>query len=963
MKRIVNILFLLFILITSINYAQLRLEGIKREALKHMQNGRFGDAIDQLNKFIAADPRNPEGYYLRGLCREKREEYAYGREDYRKAIKLDNNYTEAHKALERLKKVWYEILYDKIEGHKRDIAVNPQNPYYYLEIGKAYRWLEEWEKAEEWYDKYLAMDKDASPDEIIRYTIILTETRHIYKGWLKLKEYTERYPDDWRLWSRFGWFSNWLGKYKIAEDAFLKALAFKPFFKEAQDGLDVARREAYVTIYSEDYNGNDNYRRKEYPIDKYYRIVRSNPDDSESRFKLVELLIEHERYEEAYQQLQILQEDHSDDERFVNYWDIVTQYRKKVFEEKVTESLAKLSEDKYNKQATLDLAGYYSSLSAYDDAEKLLLDYLNKFPDDNDARYKLAKIYSEDGKFQEGLLQTDTLLANDPSNNKYKLLTAQLNIWTSSDLAKAESLLMDVLADEPDNLYALISAGTLYFQLDNFEKAEEYLLRAENIQKDNPELFELRAMIESEKIRIAEQKLLEKLDEGREIASNGDCETALPYYEEYLDKYPDNYQLQAEYADILVCADRYEEALDIYDRLLDDQYDVELDKRRAKIYYWSGDTLSALDSFERLVREDPEDLEMQLYLGDSYARMHEYAKARDVYLALRERAPESYIINQRLEWLPPEYQETTTLGRIFSGVTNYLFSYMTLNPFSNYFNDNLGFEYYYYGGQLGIGFTKYVSLGGALYQGRVNNTTNSFQGFGFSTIKGLLFIHPFNELTISLGYGKVNSPGIINKFIYEGNISAEPLQNLKLGLRYEHNDGVFHLYSNELINRRIPSNILRFDGQYRMRTGLLLKTYYSLIWTNKNKYEKENIGNIFQGRIGKYFTTDLAFGYEYHFEDFKYNSSLYYTPQTYYSHSIWGLWQVFRNQLWDFKLEGKLGYVPQSDFIIREAKAEASYYILKNLRLGATAYLSSSVQYFTAYSSGAFYVNLFWSVY
>jgi cytochrome c-type biogenesis protein CcmH/NrfG len=39
----------------------------------------------------------------------------------------------------------------------------------------------------------------------------------------------------------------WLGKYRNAENAFRTALQFKPFFKEAQDGLDQATREAYVT--------------------------------------------------------------------------------------------------------------------------------------------------------------------------------------------------------------------------------------------------------------------------------------------------------------------------------------------------------------------------------------------------------------------------------------------------------------------------------------------------------------------------------------------------------------------------------------------------------------------------------------------------------------------------------------------------------------------------------------------
>ncbi len=962
MKRVVHILFLLLVLTPFAIQAQLRLEGIKREALKHIQNGRYGDAIDQLNKYIAADPRNPEGYYLRGLCREKRQEYAYGREDYRKALKLDNGYTEAREALERLKRTWYENLYDKIEGLKRDIAVNPKNPYPYLEIGRAYQWLEEWEKAEEWYDKYLAMDKNASPDEIIRYSIILTETHHIYKGWLKLKEYTERFPEDWRLWSRFGWFSNWLGKYKIAEKAFLNALNIKPYFKEAQDGLDVARREAYVTIYSEDYNGNGR-RAKEYPIDRYYRILHNNPDDDEKRFNLVELLIQHDRYEEAHQQLKILAEKHSEEERYKNLWETVESYRKRFFEEKITEALSVLSDEPYNKEATLKLAQYFRSLSAYHEAEELLKKYLLKFDNDDEARYLYAKILSEDGQFQQALVQADTLMELAPDNLDYQLLTAQLNIWGNKDLDKAEKLLKNVLENRPNDQIALIAAGTLNFQLDNFDLAEEFARRAEEIDPKNPDLLELKTMLELERIRQEENKYIESLNKGREIAKNGDCESALPLYEEYLDKFGDDYQVQVEYASILVCANHFSEAIDVYDQLLDEEYDVDLDKMRAKIIYWSGDSLRAYEELQRLVKENPDDLELKLYLGDVNVKLKNYEAAKDIYLALKEIAPESYLINQRLEWLPYEYQETTTLGRIFNGITKYAFSYMNFNPLTSYFNDNLGFEYYYYGTQLAVGFTRFVSLGATFYQGRVNNTSLSLGGMPFNVIKGNIFISPMENLSVSFGIGQVNSTGIMTQPLYEGVITYKPINNLNTSIRYEHNDGVFQLLSNELINRRIPSNTLRFDASYKYKTGLVIKSYYSLIWTDKNNFEIENIGNYFQIRLGKYFTNNTGFGYEYHFEDFKYNSPYYYTPEIFDSHSIWGEWRVYEDKIWNFAIGGKVGYVPISNYIVRELNTEISYTILKNLRLLATGFLSSSIREITAYSSGSFYMNIFWSIY
>lgn len=115
----------------------------------------------------------------------------------------------------------------------------------YLEIGKSYKNLGNWDEAESWYDKYLKLE-EASSDEIIRYTEILAKNNHISKGEPILKRYCEKYPDDQRLWSRYGYFSMWLGKTQTAIKAFQNALELKPYFKEALDGLDLARGKGYV---------------------------------------------------------------------------------------------------------------------------------------------------------------------------------------------------------------------------------------------------------------------------------------------------------------------------------------------------------------------------------------------------------------------------------------------------------------------------------------------------------------------------------------------------------------------------------------------------------------------------------------------------------------------------------------------------------------------------------------------
>lgn len=51
--------------------AQTRTDGLKNQAQLLMREGRYKEAIDQLNKYISANPQEPSGYHLRGLSYEK----------------------------------------------------------------------------------------------------------------------------------------------------------------------------------------------------------------------------------------------------------------------------------------------------------------------------------------------------------------------------------------------------------------------------------------------------------------------------------------------------------------------------------------------------------------------------------------------------------------------------------------------------------------------------------------------------------------------------------------------------------------------------------------------------------------------------------------------------------------------------------------------------------------------------
>ena len=163
---------------------------LKTEAQEQMKFGRYGEAIDLLNRFISAKPQNPQGYNLRGLCYEQRKRYEMAVYDFRSALKLNPNNVDYNSNLERAIDAWNNLLRNNIIGYKREIAINPATPINYLEIGKCYKNLGEWQKAEDWYDEYLKRE-EASADEIIRYSEILAKNNHISKGEPILKRFTE----------------------------------------------------------------------------------------------------------------------------------------------------------------------------------------------------------------------------------------------------------------------------------------------------------------------------------------------------------------------------------------------------------------------------------------------------------------------------------------------------------------------------------------------------------------------------------------------------------------------------------------------------------------------------------------------------------------------------------------------------------------------------------------------------
>ncbi|MBN1300764.1 MAG: tetratricopeptide repeat protein [Melioribacteraceae bacterium] len=951
---------------------------LKESAIQQMNAGRYGEAIDFLNKYITSNPREPEAYNLRGYCHEKRGQYQYAVLDYRRAIALSQNYAEARNNLQRTQAVWYEQLRKKIKGHEREIAIDPYNPYNYLEIGKSYRWLEEWALADEWYDKYLQRDPNASPDEIIRYSEILAKVKKIQKGERILKEWVDKYPDDWRLWSKYGYFTMWLGKYKNAENAFKTALGFKPFFQEALDGLDQATKQAYVT--QQDPRAFE----KEFPIDRYYRIVRNNPRDYNTRFTLVDELIKANRIEEAYQQLLILEIENSNDSRFRDRWDYVTNLRAETYRNKVEEFKEKNKADPRDRIAASKLAEYYQYLEDYQNAQQILEIYFYEVPDERDEsiRFQYAKVTSANRKYDLAKETTNRLLDDNPRNLDYQLFRAQLEIWTNGDLDLIKPYLDNVIDKRPGNVDALLAMASYYIGKQEFDNAQSFINRARNINVASREVVTLQSNLDFQRNLFEEERKYMVLEEGRKYVLDGECAKAVPYYEQYLADSEMNYTVMKEFADVLFCAKQYNRALNTYDEVLDFEYNYDAALQRAKLFYTVSDTVNALNAFKELSAKERE-FEPMLYLADTYALMGENDSANTIYdslLTMKIDSNQVKMVEQRIDWIP-----ATGL----KGVVKRFPAGLGIAPSLSFYNDNISFNYTKVGGRIDLGLLDWLTLGVSFYRSTTAGNRSSLDSATvaaidsisglqydfsrvFTSFKGHASLRFSDRFRGSIGAGVLNAEAVQQDIETELTLNYDIPDTLTISAIYLNTDASIVLYSPYLSDltvngRRMFASQYKVEGKYIHDNEWVFAGLLQYITVNDKELRGstiDNAGNDFMLRVGKYFDKELSGGYEYYFSNYKFNelaSPFYYSPREFESHSIWADFIIDKKEKVNISIGGKLGYVPSSSFVIIEAKFDAFYQFYNNFQLRGTVSLGSTSREDSSYRYFSGGLSAYWT--
>ncbi len=957
MKKSYSIPVLFFILIFSVSLIgqqrPLPQDAFKKAALDHMNAGRYGEAIDMLNKYVAAVPREPDGYYLRGLCREKRSEFFNAVEDFRHAYQLcpDNKPKERDEyltALNRVLDVWHKQLYKKIEGHQREIAIDPNNPYNYLEIGKAYRNLEKYDDAEKWYDEYLKRNENAPPDHILNYTEILARTRHLEKGEKILKKYVEKYPDDQRLWSNYGYFNIWLGRYKVAISAFENALKIKPFFKEAQDGLDRAKMQAYVDQY------DPRLKQKAFPIDVYYRELKKDPEDNNTRYKLIDELIKYERIEEAYKQLLILRTKVQNDPKIDEKWNFVQAFRDTVYRQRIDQLKEKIAANPNDKASLIKLTDYYDFTRDYQSAVEAIQTYMQNHPDDKDKalQYRLARLAAWGQMWDTSFPAVDKLLEDDPNNLDYQLLKAQMFVWIPRDTVTQQAyhadstttrnLLNNVLEKRPDNLEAIMAMAQFDVYQNDFASAQEYADKAKSIDPYDDNVRKLQDIIDFAKLRNEEIKNYEILQQGRKLVLEEKYDEAIPYYLDFMSKSEPNNDVTRELGTVYFAAKKYDDAKRMYDQVLTSGFDYDAALMKAKLSYATGDSLASVMMCKQILQEKPDQYEPRLLLGDSYLKMKMYDSARVQYDYLAKMQLDSTQVADlklRKKWIP-----ITGLRAIFESFPNYI----GFAPQAVFYSDNLSFRIIKLGGRLELGVAQFLSVGASFFKTRVSakreslvqetvDTLRNFTGDQtFTTFKGHLFFNFSNDIKLGVGLGR-STTGFKSADDIDAYLQVKKDSVYKFQLSYQNTDAVLTLYSPYLIDLSLYSQLLKLDWEYHAPSTLEFSGYFSYINVNDG-----NAGNDLQLRLGKTFYDYIIAGYEYMYGNYKYRSANYYSPQNFESHSLYCKIGLEKTKEWDVKFIGKIGYIPYGSLMTLLGQVNGTYTVSDKMKFEGNFTLAST---------------------
>jgi len=946
---------------------------LKKQAYKYIQSGRYGEAIEILNKYITSNPQDASAYDMRGKCYENRSQYEEALEDYKRASKLEPGNNNYKNNVIRIRKNWDDIILKRIEGYKRELFRNPKNYDNYLKIAKCYQDLENYNEAEKWFDDYMSK-KELSANDAILYANMLIKANKLKKAESIITAQINKYPQDHRLLSKRGWIRNWLGDYKNAINDFERALVIKPFFKEAQDGLDNAKGKGYNFTIVEKDTGKARF---EFAIDKYTRILQKYPNKDDIRFLLIEELLKYKRIGEAQVHLAYLADKYSENEKYKELFEKYEALRDTTFNQQLRTLQAKIQKDPKNRKYILEIIKFYGNQQMYNNAVNIGMNYLKEDYDEQIAYYT-ALYASYNLNYDTALKILSELTNKQPNNFNYTILYCKICVWTNQNLEDASYKLKIILKKEPKNFEALKTYALLNVLIKNYNTADSILRVASKLDYDNYELRKLFYVVvknRNESNIINDYHTVQNLNlQDNELYTDNEKTLVL-----LNQKYKNDEYFYYKLADFYLNNDEIEKYNEVIDNLLLLNNNPDISKNRIQNLIWKKKYNAALSYIQKHEKEYSADAQINLMKLQCYSELKNYKNAKNITDFYNTRFPNNYIFNLNASWFPGEYY---TAFKFSTGKFPLFFNVL---PEIFTFSDNQYFQYQYQGIRFEAGISSILSATLSIYQGKFSSTEpiNTYSNKFTNAKIGLLFKLPANWNT-ALYFSNVSFGDRTSKPITELNIN-KLTSEYYVSTTIMSTDARFLVYSPKILFYKLNTNYLNFNGYYKIREDAKLSLSTSLLlidgpvysykitetvdpltqnvirYTDTIKYKK-NGGNDFKLRLGKDFYENLHIGYEYYLVKYVNTIAEYYSPKNFETHGVFAEWLAYKDKEIELKMNGKVGYVFSTDFIIKEFQLVGSYKFNYNLSLNLNVNFGSSARYETAYSSRMFNLYLMWSI-
>jgi len=273
------------------------------------------------------------------------------------------------------------------------------------------------------------------------------------------------------------------------------------------------------------------------------------------------------------------------------------------------------------------------------------------------------------------------------------------------------------------------------------------------------------------------------------------------------------------------------------------------------------------------------------------------------------------------------------------------------------YDDNQGFNLKNAGLRFEIGLTSFLAVGASFQKTMLESSS---QYMYLNTLKGLVFLRFSDKVILTTGMGSVTTKEKTSKTVYDALLKFDIGNELSAFMYYERNDARLILYSPFILNEKLDTDLGRGGFNYKGKSGFRASGQFTYL-----SISDKNEGNDVLLRLGKSFQDKYAFGYEYQYLNYSKQIPLYWSPHNFGSHCIWGemgLLDEKKDNL-SVNLGGRLGYVSEGNFVIREISGDMSYKPLPYFVLVGKVTAGSTYRFDASYNYMSAVISAYWSIY